>query len=195
MSEFSHLQQDNMIMLYVHVIKKITFNTYDFFPGMMMKKRGKEKEIKVKGKFLMDGPWWIASFKAVMEGGVYICQGPPTYTLRYKQGQKGKSLLQQLLSHVFECPERGSADDQIKQTFWDYFEEQRAIKKLTDYTFHQFFTALEDALKKETSHDDTKAMPIVQVAKVIMQRFDPSNGCFSPKSRNRDEKEKKPNCE
>ncbi|XP_030851106.1 uncharacterized protein LOC755020 isoform X2 [Strongylocentrotus purpuratus] len=151
------------------------------------------KEIKVKGKFLMDGPWWIASFKAVEEGGVYICQGIPTYTLRNKKGPKGKSHLQQLLSYVFNFPRPGSAEDQMKRAFWDYFEEWRTrTKKRKHYTFCQFFKALEEALKKKTTPDDTTAIPMMQVAKIIMQRFDPSNKCFSHASSNKDEEEKKP---
>ncbi|XP_030851103.1 uncharacterized protein LOC115918940 [Strongylocentrotus purpuratus] len=157
---------------------------------MILKKGG--KEIKVKGKFLMDGPWWDASFRAVEEGGIYICQGTPTYTLRYKQGQKGKSLLQLLLSYVFNFPRPGSADDQMKRAFWDYFEKWHRIKGHTDFTFCQFFKALEDALKKETKPEDTVAIPMMQVAKVIMQRFDPSNRCFRHVPSHGDEEEKKP---
>eukprot|EP00057_Strongylocentrotus_purpuratus_P035662 XP_800440.1 PREDICTED: uncharacterized protein LOC587241 [Strongylocentrotus purpuratus] len=159
---------------------------------MVKKKRGKEKEIKVKGKFLMDGPWWNASFKAVKEGDVYICQGIPTYTLRNKKGQKGEDLLQLLLKYVFRFPIPGRAEDQMKQAFWDYFEKWRGIKKRKDYTFCQFFKALEDALKKEPTPNDTTAIPMMQVAEVILQRFDPSNECFSHASSNTDEEEKKP---
>nr|XP_054753153.1 DNA helicase B-like isoform X2 [Lytechinus pictus] len=151
----------------------------------MIKKGGKNKEIKVKGKFLLDGPWFIISFDAILVNNVYHVQGTPTYSLRMEMGKNGEAILDKLLRYALGFPSPG---DQRKEAFLTYFNQCRSKNKVKNFTFNQFFKALEEALKMEVDPDSERLM---QAAKTMIDRFDPFNKCCSDVPHDREKEEEK----
>ncbi|XP_041462964.1 uncharacterized protein LOC121413996 isoform X2 [Lytechinus variegatus] len=155
---------------------------------IMIRKGGKNKEIKVKGKFMVDGPWFIISFDAVLVNNVYHVQGTPTYSLRMEMGTNGEDILNKLLKYSFGFPSPKIPEGQMKEAFLTYFNQCRSRNKVKNFTFNQFFKALEEALKMEVDPDSKL---LIQAAKKMIYRFDPFNKCFRGVPHDREEEEKK----
>ncbi|XP_041462790.1 uncharacterized protein LOC121413878 isoform X2 [Lytechinus variegatus] len=155
---------------------------------IMIRKGGKNKEIKVKGKFMVDGPWFIISFDAVLVNNVYDVQGTPTYSLRMEMGTNGEDILNKLLGYSFGFPSPKIPEGQMKEAFLTYFNQCRSRNKVKNFTFNQFFKALEEALKMEVDPDSKL---LIQAAKKMIYRFDPFNKCFRGVPHDREEEEKK----
>ncbi|XP_071499266.1 DNA helicase B-like [Diadema antillarum] len=121
--------------------------------------------VKVRGKFIFDGPWWCITCDAVKDRirGVesYTIKSPcsaPTYSLRNEGDMK--TLLTMLVSRVFSNPNAENAENQMKASFLDYLRSRNSLR-----SFAAFFEAVEAAKEQE---DD---LALRSLANFVMKRF------------------------